>query len=68
MLDRVIDAPVHQGRTDLDQALAQAVWEGHCFPSLACITSQALSSFLEADACNRLKGVDCLLIAKAVIH
>jgi hypothetical protein len=47
MLDRVIDAPAHQGRTDLEQALAQAVWERKVgFPSLACTTSQALSSSL----------------------
>jgi hypothetical protein len=45
MLDRVIDAPAHQGSTDLDEALAQAVWEELCFPSLVCDNSQALSSF-----------------------
>lgn len=32
MLDRVIDAPAQQGRTYLDQALAQAVWEGKLKP------------------------------------
>jgi hypothetical protein len=42
MLDRVIDAPAHQGRTDLEQALAQAVREEHCFLSLACITQVEL--------------------------
>ena len=46
MLDRVIDAPAHQGRTDLEQALAQAVWEqkralplflGLCNPAKLCL-------------------------------
>jgi hypothetical protein len=68
MLDRVIDAPAHQDSTDLEQALAQAVWEELSLPSLVCVNSQALSLYLKADACNRLKGVDCLPMAKAVIH
>lgn len=41
MLDRVIDGPAHQGRTDLEQALAQAVREEHCFLSLACTTKSS---------------------------
>lgn len=62
MLDRVIDAPAHQGRTDLEQTLASGCLD--FFYSLACVISQALPL---AEACNGLKGVDCLLIAKAVI-
>jgi hypothetical protein len=42
MLDRVIDAPAHQGRTDLEQTLAQAGLEAKCLLSLACVISQAL--------------------------
>ena len=34
MLDRVIDGPAHQGRTDLEQALAQAVRGGALLPFL----------------------------------
>jgi hypothetical protein len=55
MLDRVIDAPAHQGRTDLEQALAQAVWEGALLPLLGLYNqSRALSSFFGKGRCLHL--------------
>ena len=54
MLDRVIDAPAHQGRTDLEQALAQAVREEHCFLSLACITKSSSVFIFLGSGCLQL--------------
>ena len=52
MLDRVIDAPAHQGRTDLEQALAQAVWDKRhlSFSPLGLCNLAKLC--LRTDACN----------------
>lgn len=63
MLDRVIDAPAHQGRTYLDQALAQAVWEGKLKPSPG-LYDQSSSVFFDGSRC--LQSIEgCGLLANS---
>ncbi len=44
MLDRVIDAPAHQGRTDLEQNISPG-WLGGKMPSFLGLCDQPSSAF-----------------------
>jgi hypothetical protein len=62
MSDRVIDAPAHRVRTDLDQPISQ----GRPFLSLPSVVSRALLPCGNRLLALDLKGADYLLLAKLV--